>query len=257
MPSPTLVLRRSTIKILFLDIETAPNTCFTWGLFKQNVSIDQIVKPGYTLCWAAKWLGEEEVMFDSIYQSSPKKMLRRIHKLMDEADAVVHYNGTKFDIPTLNKEFLLHGLSRPSGVQQIDLLKTVRKQFRLASNKLDFVARELGLAGKEKHKGFGLWSECMRKDPDAWEVMERYNKQDVLLLEDVYWKLLPWITGHPNMSVYYEEVVCPHCGSNALKKNGTEMTRAGKYQRYKCKDCGSPARGNKNLFVGEKLMEVV
>lgn len=234
------------MKILLLDIETAPNTVFTWGLFNQYVAIDQIIKPGYTLSWAAKWLGESEVMFDSIYHSSPKKMVKRIHKLIDEADAVVHYNGSKFDMPVLNKEFLLAGLSPPSPVAQIDLLKTVRKNFRLSSNKLDFVAQQLGLGAKTKHKGFALWTGCMNKDPDSWAVMEEYNKQDVVLLEDLYFTLLPWIKGHPNMSVYYEDMLCPNCGSDKHQHRGYQLTKLGKYKRFQCKDCSKWFRSTKN-----------
>ena len=72
------------MKVLFLDIETSPNVAYVWGLWQQNVAISQLKENSITLCWAAKWLGEEEVMFDSVFQSSPKKMLRRIHKLLDE-----------------------------------------------------------------------------------------------------------------------------------------------------------------------------
>jgi DNA polymerase elongation subunit (family B)/DNA-directed RNA polymerase subunit RPC12/RpoP len=245
------------MKILLLDIETAPNMVYTWGLFNQYVDIHKIIKPGYTLSWAAKWLGEEDVMFDSVYHSTPKQMVKRVHKLMEEADAVIHYNGTKFDIPILNKEFLLAGLEPTTPVAQIDLLKTVRRQFKMTSNKLDFVAQALGLGTKEKHKGFELWTGCMKKDPECWEVMERYNKQDVILLEKLYTKLLPWIKGHPNMSVYYGEDCCPHCGSTHFVKKGKQQTAAGIYQRYKCNTCKTPFRGSVNEALGiHKMMEV-
>lgn len=245
------------MKILLIDIETAPNTSYTWGLFKQNITIDQIVKPGYTLSWAAKWLGEEEVMFDSIYHSTHKRMVRRAYKLLDEADAIIHYNGTTFDIPILNKEFLLEGLPPPMPSRQIDLLRTVRSRFRLASNKLDFVAQALGLGKKTKHKGFDLWTECMRKDPEAWEKMKEYNIQDVVLLEKLYTKLLPWIKGHINLSVFYGEPICPHCGSTHVIKKGIQHTNAGRYQRYRCRTCLTPFRGNTNEALGEpKMLEV-
>ncbi len=42
----------------------------------------------------------------------------------------------------------------------------------------------------------------MNKDPAAWKVMEKYNKQDVLLLEKVYDRLLPWIKSHPNHHLF-------------------------------------------------------
>jgi len=132
------------------------------------------------MCWAAKWHGEKEVLFDSVYKSAPRKMLTNIHKLMDEADAIVHYNGTKFDIPTLSQEFLQIGLKPPSPAKQIDILLTARKQFRFPSNKLDYVAQALGLGSKLEHKGMRLWRDCMDRKADAWKIMEKYNKQDVL-----------------------------------------------------------------------------
>ena len=92
-------------------------------------------------------------MFDSVNQSSHKKMLKGLYKLLDEADAVVHFNGSRFDVPVVNKEFLLQGWAPPSSYQQIDLLKTARKQFKFPSNKLDYIAQALKLGGKTKHTG--------------------------------------------------------------------------------------------------------
>ena len=178
------------MKILLLDIESAPNTAYVWGLFKQNISISQIVNSSEMLCWAAKWLGSNDIEFASI-MGGKRKMLQRIHKLLDQADAVVHYNGSRFDIPTLNKEFLQADMPPPAPYMQIDLLRTARQQFRFPSNKLDYVGKALGVGQKESHEGFELWIKCMNRDPDAWQRMEAYNKQDVLLLEQVYYKFLP------------------------------------------------------------------
>ena len=133
------------MKILLLDIESSPNVAHVWGLWQQNVGINQLMESSYVLCWAAKWLGEDEIIFDSVHQSKPKKMLKGIYDLLNAADAVIHYNGTKFDIPTLNKEFLLHHYAPPSPYKQIDLLRVARSQFRFPSNKLDYVAQRLGL----------------------------------------------------------------------------------------------------------------
>ena len=102
------------MKLLMLDIETAPNTAHVWGLWDQRIGLPQILESSYTLCYAAKWYQKPKVMFDSVYQSTNKQMVRSVHKLLEEADAICHYNGTKFDIPTLNKEFLLEGLLPPS-----------------------------------------------------------------------------------------------------------------------------------------------
>ena len=145
------------MKILLIDIETRPLTVFAWGLWKQNINISHIIDSSSILCFAAKWLGEDTIVFDSIKKSGLKKMLKRAHKLLDEADAVVHYNGSRFDVPVLNKEFLLHGFNPPATYQQIDLLKTARNRFKFPSNKLDFLAQQLKLGSKFKHAGFELW----------------------------------------------------------------------------------------------------
>ena len=113
------------MKILLLDIETSPNVAHVWGIWQQNVGLSQLLESSYTMCYSAKWLGEKDVYFDSVHQSSSKSMLEGIHGLLEDADAVCHYNGTKFDMPTLNKEFLLHKMTPPPPMKQIDLLRVV------------------------------------------------------------------------------------------------------------------------------------
>ena len=132
-------------KILLLDIEMAPNVAHVWGIWDQNIGLNQLRESSYVMCYAAKWLGDKKMVFDSVKKSTPKKMLEGIHKLLDEADAVIHYNGRRFDIPSLNKEFLLHGMFPPAPFKEIDLLTVAKSRFRFVSNKLDYVAQSLGL----------------------------------------------------------------------------------------------------------------
>ncbi|HEX7129113.1 MAG TPA: hypothetical protein VF217_03475, partial [Rhodanobacteraceae bacterium] len=139
---------------------------------------------------------------------------------------------------------------------QVDLLKTARSRFRLASNKLDFVAQQLGLGKKVEHKGHELWLGCMNGDAESWRVMERYNKQDVILLERVYDRLLPWIKGHPNHSTHSGDLVCPYCGGTHYQRRGEAVTAAGRYWRYQCKDCGGWFRHNKTIATTEKFLKV-
>lgn len=228
-------------KILLIDLETSPLIVYAWSLWDRFTPVDNIVEPGHTLCFTAKWLGEKGVIFDSLNQSSRADMIKNAWKLLDEADAVVHYNGKKFDIPVLEAEFLLAGLRPPSPTPQIDLLQTARR-FRLPSRKLDYISKRLGIGQKVRHKGMELWKQCMAGDAGSWKVMERYNRQDVKLLEDLYNVLRPWIKSHPNMSVYRQnkdEMVCPTCGSTHLTAKGYRVTSTARYQRFVCKDCGS------------------
>jgi hypothetical protein len=245
------------MRILEIDIETAPSVAYVWRMFKENVGIDQMITPGYTICYAAKWRGEDEVLFDSLYQSDKRDFLLRLFDLLDEADVVIHYNGKKFDMPTINKEFIKAGMLPPSPYKQVDLYWVVRKNFRFESNKLDYVARQLGIGAKVSHKGFTLWKDCMAaleynwgeyipwELDQAWKDMEEYNREDTELLDRLYDKLLPWIDDHPNHALWVEsgtERVCPNCGGTHLVSKGYKRTSVLTYRQYHCLGCGKYPR---------------
>ncbi len=243
-------------KILILDIETAPTSAYVWGVWDQNVAMNQIIKPGYILSYAAKWLNADNITCQSLNNSTKEEMLKGVYDALTEADIVVHYNGKKFDIPTLNREFILMGWKPPAGYKQIDLLPIVRQQFKFPHNKLDYVSRALGCGGKLKHAGFDMWIGCMQNDQDAWNKMEEYNVEDVSITEKVYIKIRPWIRNHPYMGLHADlpGAVCPNCGSVHLERRGFSFTAAGKYQRYQCKDCGTWSRDKKNIAVKNDIV---
>lgn len=239
-----------TPRILLLDIETAPNVAHVWGLWNQNVGLNQLQATSYVMCWAAKWYGEKKVHFARVqYENGDpvgrREMLEPIHAMLDEADIVVHYNGTRFDIPTLQKEFLLHEMHPPAPFKQVDLLKVARKEFRFPSNKLEHVARSLKVGGKVKHAGHGLWVACMAGDETAWKQMARYNRGDVTLLERVYDRLMPWIRNHPNHALFNPEAGCPTCGSSHIQRRGNACSGVQVFARFQCQSCGSWFRGAK------------
>ena len=141
-------------------------------------------------------------------------------------------------MPTLNREFLLQGLNPPSPYKDIDLLNTARGKFKFASNKLDYIAQELGVGQKTSHEGMPLWIECMSKNPKAWKLMKKYNCNDVILTEQVYDKLKGWIQIHPNHNIYSDGMVCMNCGGKKLQRRGTSRTLAKTYVRVQCQSCG-------------------
>ena len=242
-------------RILLIDIETAPNKVWSWGLWDQTIGTNQVEETSYTLCWAAKWLGSKEVMFDSVKKSGLKNMMKRMHDLLNEADVVIHYNGCKFDVPTLNKEFIILGFPPPSPYKQIDCMREVKRMFRFQSNKLAFVSESLGIGSKIAHEGFELWVKCM--DPkrkghaSAWKRMKDYNREDVKLLEKLYKRLRPWIKNHPNVSEHDGKLACPKCASKKYQQRGWAGNSKGKYARMQCLDCFSWFRDTKEIRRGK------
>lgn len=246
--------RAKHMRILTLDIESSPNLALTWGLFKQNVPLAAVLESQEMISFAAKWYGEDDVMFWSNHHHGHDVMVEAAHVLLDEADVLVTYNGNGYDIPHLNREFLLAGLTAPSPFASVDLYRTVKSTFRFTSNKLDHVAQRLELGAKVEHSGMKLWVDCcINDDPDAWALMRDYNIEDVRLTEQVYDALLPWIKGHPHVGLYADDGLdrCQRCGSVALERNGLARTPLGTYHRYRCADCLSWSRGKKRLSTVE------
>lgn len=233
------------MKILLIDIETSPNLAYVWGLWQQNVAISQLVESTEILSFGAKWLGDDVIRFKSLFHNGKDEMIHEAHALLDQADAVMHYNGRRFDVPHLNREFIQADLLPPSPFKQIDLLETAKRRFRFPSNKLEYVSQALGLEGKVKHEGFELWVKCMAGDEAAWQRMYEYNIRDVQLLEDLYFKLLPWIERHPSYGALTSEDVCTNCGGSELSPHGYATTSTGKYPQYQCGDCGTFVRATK------------
>lgn len=235
------------MKLLALDIEVSPAVCYTWGLFDQRINVDQIVERPRMMCFSARWLGSDRCMFYSEFHDTRDYMIRRAHELLSECDVLMTFNGKSFDEKHLNREFLLAGLNPPEPYQSVDLYLTVRRKFRLISNKLDNLLRELGLDPKVKHAGFDLWKRCLAGDPEAWEEMKVYSMRDTDALIEAHDKILPWIPAYPNKALIDGAGKCTRCGSENAVEYGRAHTGQSKFIQYRCGDCGGWMRGIRRI----------
>ena len=235
------------MKVLEIDIETKPHEVYAWGLYNQNIGLNQIKSPTQILCFDARWQHETEHMYYSIYHDSFEVMIEKLWELLDEADVVVHYNGKRFDVPHINRELIELDYIPPSPYQQIDLYQIVRRTFKFASNRFDHVVQRLFDMRKLEHQGMELWTACMNNDPDAWATMKEYNIHDVSLLRPTYIRLQPWIKQHPNRGLYVADTskpVCPNCGATQTMQIkayrpaepgiNTAKTRVNVFPQYFC-----------------------
>lgn len=242
--------RTTPAKILVFDIETAPLRTYAWRLWKTNLGGLQ-QSEWFMLTWSAKWLFDDKVIADKltpeeVAREDDGRISKTIWRLFDEADIVIAHNAKKFDNKRLNTCFIRNGLPQPMPYQTIDTLIHARKALAFSSNKLDDIAQLFGL-GKKIETRFSLWERCMAGEAEALEEMERYNIQDVKLLEDVYLILRPYIKPHPNIGLFIEDNVhsCPSCGSQNIEWGGTYATYANLFDAFRCKDCGSTGRSRK------------
>lgn len=236
------------VKILTLDIEWRPMLSYHWGMWDQNIGMTQIVDDGGLMCFAAKWLGSDEVVFYGEFTHGHEETVKKAHELLSEADVLVSYNGDRYDIRRLNQEFMLAGMAPPRPYKSIDLIKTNKNRFDLPSRKLDFIAQRAGVGAKVVNSGFQLWIDCMNDDPEAWRQMEEYNRQDVVVTEGTYLRLLPWLTNAPHIGMWSAKGdVCPYCGSSDIISDGMAHTNVQSYVMFNCKSCGGWSRGTKTM----------
>ena len=245
-------------KILILDIETFPNTAYVWRFWKENVGAKQVVEHSVIASFAYKWLDEPAVFYSDTQHRTEKQLLEELIDVLDRADIVVAHNGAKFDLPTIQGRALVVGLKPPSPYKIIDTLLVAKYEFNFPANSLEYLSIILECAPKGGHKkfpGFELWNECMKGNPEAWEEMQVYNKQDVITLEEVYIKMRPWMRRHPNVAIYDEpdRPSCPKCGSADIQLRGFITTNAYKYRKFVCNTCGGWSRSRFNIYpVGLK-----
>ena len=249
-------------KVLLFDIETIPLLGYFWSIWQQNVALNQIEMDWSIVSWSAKWLDDapNKTMYmdqrNAPKLEDDKVLLQHIWNLLDKADIVIAQNGKNFDHKKLNARFILNGMQPPSTYKIIDTMLLAKKHFAFTSNKLEYLSDKLCTKFKklkhQKFPGFELWQQCMKGNLEAFKEMEKYNKHDVLALEELYKKLIPW-ENSINFNTYSDDLenTCK-CGSTEFYKNGFYITQVGRYQKHKCKHCGAESRDRENLLSDEK-----
>lgn len=235
------------MKILLFDIESSLSEVLTFEFFDANIPHTNIRTERFIHCISWKFYGEDKIYSVSVLDD-PKRFKKNPHddthvlkvfsEAIKKADALTGHNSNSFDIKMIQGRLLLNGLPPLSNFQSYDTYRIAKKLFRLPSNKLDYLAKVLGL-GKKTNNPSDLWQRAFDGDVKALKQMVKYNRNDVVILEKVFEKLMPHVKNNPLKRS--EEAVCknPACGSVQVRLKGTRMTKSGRNQEYCCVLCGS------------------
>lgn len=237
-------------KILVLDIETLPGVAYIWSMREPFIPLERLISPSRIICWRAKFVGEKH-MYGRDERDGRDAMLDELRKTIELADAVVTYNGEKFDIPTINGELLELRLPPLPPITHIDLYKTVQR-LRLMSGRLQYLATYLKIGEKLKHAGFDMWKKIAEhNDPKEWDRMLKYNAKDVRLTDRAYREMRPYIKDHPYLrDPSPTKPACSRCGSTHVQLRGHRKTRAFLIQRLQCMNCGGWDSGTRSKVKG-------
>lgn len=190
------------VKILSWDVETSQMITKVWQL-KGNEYIEptRIIEDWFIICWSAKGLNgrmyHERLTSVEAKKGDDERIVRSLWKLLNDQDFLIAHNGDAFDQKKAATRFLKYGLPMPDYFKTIDTLKIARSNFRISSNKLDYVCKFIGLKGKVNTGGVGLWDDCELGNEKALRKMSRYCDNDVKILERLFLKLMPYIKNFP------------------------------------------------------------
>ena len=193
-------------------------------------------------------------------------MVGGLHELLSAAEVVVGFNHERFDNTHVNTEMERLELPALVPVPQIDLLKVMRKNFRLPSNTLAAVVQHFGLPAKGGNDGWALWRCCIT-DPATGHPyfgptpkgggclkharqLKKYSVQDTAITTDLYLHLMAggWIKRHPHAALYgAPSDGCPTCGSTERTATKPITALTGMYAGWRCGSCQSVYRGTRRL----------
>lgn len=232
------------IKRLFFDIETSPMIVYSWRTgWKINIHTDNIIQDWKIICISYKWQHEDKVKnltWDK--NQCDKKMLSDFIKIANKADEIIAHNGDRFDIKKVRTRCIYHRIPMFPKYRTLDTLKKAKSGFNFNSNRLDYIAKFLGVGAKLEHEGFDMWVKCLEGDKKALKDMVKYCDMDIIVLEDVYLTLQSYIKPNTHAGIINgnDKYSCPTCGNSedlTLLKN--DVTERGTISRVmECNCCG-------------------
>lgn len=247
------------MKILIYDVETSTLDLLirTYDL-KNRIKYfnhKDIVRDWTMLGAAWKFLDKDRVHCISVSPQDPLndyEVIKKLHAALDSADVLVGHNSDNFDIKKFNTRALQYNLPPIQNKKKVDTLKMARKYFKFSSNTLRYIAKYLGVGEKGESPD---WEKILAGDKKELAFMRKYNKQDVIVTENVYLRLREWHETHPDVSTVTRDIEgfpldkCPRCDSAHVVKAGKEPVIkrgliSGFKQRFKCQDCKKQWVGN-------------
>jgi len=184
---------------------------------------------------AWQWYGQKKVHAVSLLDDKERfkkdfrddyHVAKTIKEQVDKADAIVAFNGDRFDVKELNYALVKHGLGATSNPIQIDPFKIAKSKFRFkGGNSLRNLCEVLGVKEQKGHVDDETWIAAAEGCPKAIKKVVTYNKGDIPTLRAVYNILKPYAPAKLNMNHFvYDADVCPSCGSAELRTDGKAYT---------------------------------
>lgn len=240
--------RQKQAKILTVDIERKMGICRAWQPRTDYIPPRDWIQWPSLLCVAFKWLGSKPE-FVSVWDDGREAMAKRVWDAYDAADAVITFNGLRFDNRHMRSEWLELGMPAPRPWKDIDLFAEARRSLGFESKSLDQLCQRLGVPGKTGKYDADEADAAADGDVNAQGRLRRYNIGDIRATEALYLRMLGWLPAHPVLGEDTDEMVCCQCGSTELQPNGWYRAVVLDYALYRCSHCQANVRSGHSKRV--------
>ncbi len=197
---------------------------------------------GFAVCFGYKWDDEREAHCLTIRKKDLKHfddrwLLVQASAIFEKADLVVGHFASVFDRRFFQGRLAINGLPSIPPTKMRDTCFIARSAFNFSSNRLGHLSKILKLEQRKQDKGDGWpswWFKTMQGDMSALKKMQAYCLQDVLTLEALYKRLLPFDNAHPR--IVADRTKCGACGGG-VQFHGVVWAGGRQYRRYQCVKC--------------------
>lgn len=248
-------------RILILDVERLPGiTEQSWwdrgDLKNRYIHHESVIREPRTTIVCAKWYDSPEIMrFAEWDKGGRGQFLKRVHRLVAEADILVGHNVDRADVPWLKGDFYLPRIGHPHRPnlpvlpprKTVDTLKVLRSELGSGApfKSLDAVLKILGHDGKTDTYDRHAMERAVAGSVEDRERLTAYCEGDVAATQWLYDWERPHIKNHPALFVDGEGALntCNRCGSTeTLPCAKRYVANVLTYTMLKCANCQSYRR---------------
>jgi hypothetical protein len=252
-------------RILVIDVERLPGlTLQRWwdrGDLQRGryIHYETVERMPRTTIVCAKWYDSDEIIRLAEWDRGGRPMfLKRVHRLISEADILAGHNVDKADVPWLKNDLHVEGGLPPlPPFKTVDTLKILRKEFGggMPFKGLDAANQILGLPAKTDRYDPDAMERAVNGSREDREQLTDYCAGDVLAGQWLYDWTRPHHKSHPALFVDGQSslTTCHRCGAETKPTARRYVANVLTYSMRKCPNC----KGYSRLSIEPERMSIV
>ena len=149
---------------------------------------------GRLLSAGVKFIDEKKVrMVEALKMKDEKKAHITLGNWLEEANVIVGWNSKDYDFRFLQQRRAVLGLPPLRRGMHIDLMWIHKYHLRSAGHSLKRAGEDLGCKVSKYEVPVTRWAEAAEGDEEAAREIIVHCEKDVLLTEELYWKLIGFV----------------------------------------------------------------